>query len=237
MKSNITAALLASAIFCTPAFAQEAAPAVQTAPVEVPAVQVAAPVEVAPVAAAPVEARLPAGTEVVVSLNNALSSRDARMGDNFPLTVARDVTVDGRVVVPAGTRAVGQVTWRSGRGSFGSSGKLEVAVRYIDYNEMRIPLDGFHRQEGESRTGSTIGAVAAAGVIGGMLVKGKNAHIPEGFEITALTADPIPVLVPADGPAVIAASYSPSAVNNQTGRRRNARPETAEQPARRNRRS
>ncbi|MDQ4086493.1 MAG: hypothetical protein M3177_00530 [Pseudomonadota bacterium] len=175
------------------------------------------------VAAAPQEAVLPAQTEVLLSLNNQVSSRDHRVGDTFPLTVVRDVSVNGHTVIPAGTRAVGQVIWRTGRGGFGRAGKLEIALRYLDLNGQRIPVTGFFRQEGEGNTAGTVGAVMAAGVVGGLLVKGRSARIPAGQEFTALTQDQIPVMIPADsGPATIAASYTPTAVATELGRRRDA---------------
>lgn len=220
MKTKLLAALVLSVAIPTGAFAQTA-----EAPVQASAPEAA--VAVAPMAR---EAMLPRMTDVTLRLNDQLTSRDHRVGNNFPLTVVSDVMLDGHVVIPAGTRAVGQVTWRSGRGGFGKSGKMEVALRYLDLDGMRIPLSGFHRQEGEGRTGATVGAVVAAGLVGGLLVRGRNARIPEGFEMVARTVDPIPVTIGAEAsaPAAIAASYTPTAYGTELGRRRDERPERAE---------
>jgi hypothetical protein len=160
--------------------------------------------------------QLPANTPVTLSLNSQVSSKTMRTGDTFPLTVALDVAVDGRVVIPRGTRAVGEVIWRTGRGAFGKSGKMEVAMRYLDLGGRRIPLEGIYRQEGEGNTAATVGAVLAAGVVGGLVISGHSAVIPAGRELQGRTLDAIP-LVFADGTtAAIAESYAPSAV--QTGR-------------------
>jgi hypothetical protein len=227
MKIKLITALCASAAFSTCAFAQDAA-ALQSAPATeaAPAAQVSAqpavavdPVPVAPALAivepsAPTEGVLPENTEVVLTLNEELNSKTHRLGDKFSLTVAQDVSVGSQVVIPRGTRAVGQVTWRTGNGSFGKSGKMDVAFRYVDFNGQQIPIEGDHHQEGAGATGATIGAVVAAGVVGGLIVKGKNARIAEGREFTVRTKEAIPVtLSAAGGPAVIAASYAPTRVN------------------------
>ena len=177
------------------------------------------------------EAVLPANTEVVLTLNETVSSKSHRLGDKFSLTVAQDVKVDGAVVIPRGTRAVAQVTRRTGRGSFGKSGKMDFTFRYLDHNGQRIPIEGRHHQAGEGRTAATVGAVVAAGVVGGLVVKGKNARVESGREFTVRTLEPIPVTV-SGGAAIISASYVPSAVSmtTETDKQRKAR-EKAERAA------
>lgn len=228
MKMPICVAV-GAALFSTPVLAQE-----QTTATEQPtAAEAAAPAVATPAVAAPAalprETVLAANTPITLSINSELSSRDAREGDTFPLTVVADVVHDGHVVIPRGTRAMGEVVWRTGRGSFGKSGKMEVAMRYLDLDGRRIPLEGLYRQEGEGNTGATIGAVIGAGVIGGLVVTGRSARIIAGRELPARTLDSIPIVIPPPLPglqgtptATIAAAYVPSAV--QTGR-----PETAEQ--------
>jgi hypothetical protein len=160
------------------------------------------------------ELKLPANTEVVLALNGELSSKTHRAGDKFSLTVAKDVTVDNQVVIPRGTRAIGQVTWRTGTGGFGKSGKMEMAFRYLEMNNLKVPVEGTHRQDGEGKTAATVGAVLAAGVVGGLIVKGKSARLPEGYEFTVNTVDAIPVTL-GGGAAMISAGYTPSPVSMQ----------------------
>ncbi|MEA3064433.1 MAG: hypothetical protein QOJ27_872 [Sphingomonadales bacterium] len=196
------------------AMAQDA-PAVQPAVVETQAT--------APMAA---EAMLPANSEVVVAINETVTSGTHRMGEKVFFTVAQDVKVDGQTVIPQGTRAVGQITRRTGKGSFGKSGKMDLAFRYIDLNGMQIPVEGLHHQEGSGATAATIGAVVAAGVVGGLLVHGKSARIAQGREFTVRTKEALPVTLSADGgAAVIAANYTPSRVSMmaETDKQRKAR--------------
>ena len=170
-------------------------------------------------------ADLSAGTEVVLSLNEQLSSRTHDDGDTFGMSVVQDVVHEGHVVIPRGTRAVGQVTWQTGTGAFGRSGKMEIAFRYLDLNGQRIPLDGMHRQEGEGNTAATIGAVLGAGVVGGLLVRGRRALIQQGREFTARTVDAIPLDLAGDR-ALVSARYTPSAVTTRLGQYRPDREES-----------
>src|SRR5712691_1213821 len=55
------------------------------------------------------EARLPEGTEIVLRLDDALSSRTARREDRFEASVLRAVRSGDRVAIPAGTRVRGIV--------------------------------------------------------------------------------------------------------------------------------
>ena len=215
MKMFHSALLAGATLLLVPAAAMaQDAPAAQPAMVETQAA--------APMAA---EAVLPANTEVVLTVNEAVTSSSHRQGDKFSLTVAQDVTANGAVVIPRGTRAVGQVAWRTGKGSFGKSGKMDVRFRYIDFNGQQIPLEGRHYQAGEGRTAATVGAVVAAGVVGGLIVKGKNARIDQGREFTARTMEAIPVTVGEGGAAMISASYVPGRVNMgvETPKQRKAR--------------
>lgn len=200
------------------ALACAAMPAValaQTAP-EQTAVGAEAAVAVAPAVAQPTVLRLPANTSVSLALNSALTTKDNNSGDKFALTVDQDVMAGSSVVIPKGTRAIGQVTWAKGNGSFGKSGKMELAFRYIDLGGKQIPLDGKFYQEGRGNTAGTIGAVAAAGVIGGLVVKGHSVDMVEGKEFTATTHEEVPFVSDAGGSAVrLDPNYSPSPVSMQ----------------------
>jgi hypothetical protein len=185
--------LAASALVCvSPSLAQEAAPA-------------AAPIVAKPVGAAPVAGTfLPANTRVMLAMNEEITSKRVEEGHKFSLSVTHDVTLQGFVVIPRGTPAFGEVVWRTGKGAFGKSGKMEVELRYIDLNGRRIPITGKYRQEGEGNTVATVGAVVAVGVFGAF-VTGKSARIPQGRELPAFTAEALPVSFEGAAPAPVAA--------------------------------
>lgn len=138
---------------------------------------------------------LPANTEITLSMNEELSSRRNRQGETFHLTVVGNVMLGNYIVIPAGTRAVGEITWMTGRGMFGKSGKMNVAVRYIDLNGRHIPVDGTFRQEGEGNTVATLAGVAVVPVAG-LFITGRSAVIPAGRLLRVHLRDNLPVILP-----------------------------------------
>lgn len=216
MKTTICGAAAAS-LLALPVSAQVVAPAPSSpAAPATPAPVVAAPIVATPVAPAPASnATLPANTEIMVRMNEELTTRGGKLdvGTTFRMSVVDDVRIGNFVVIPRGTPAIGEVTWRTGKGAFGKSGKMEIDIRYLDLNGRRIPLTGHYRQEGEGNTVATVAAVVAVGVFGAF-VTGKSATIPQGRELKAYTMEPLAVLlptpVPAAAPAVVAAVPTPA---------------------------
>ncbi len=180
--------------FSPAALAQETtAPAADTAPL-----LVAAP------AAAPAPSTLrtlPANTEVLLSMNEELSTKKNDEGDTFYMTVVHNVVHDGHIVIPKGARATGEITWRTGKGAFGKSGKMEIELRYVEVGGKRVPLIGSFRQEGEGNTVATVAGVIAAGVFAAFIT-GKTGRIPAGRELSVRTKEELAFAVPNGAPAV-----------------------------------
>ena len=184
------AAVAAAAFICPAAALAQAEPA--AAPVVV-TVEQSAPVAAVVRAVQPAHA-LAANTEIFMTLNQELSSKRNKEGEMFGLTISHDVMLGQFVVIPKGTPAFGEVTWKTGRAIFGKSGKMDVELRYIDLNGRRIPITGKYRQEGEGTTLAAVGAVVLAAPL--MVITGKSARIPEGREFKAFTRDALPVTLP-----------------------------------------
>ena len=134
---------------------------------------------------------LGAGTPITLAVSQEVNSSTHRAGDTFPLTVLNDVSIGNTVVIPRGTPAVGEITWRTGKGAFGKSGKMELSLRYVELNGQRIPVTGDFRQEGEGNTIATGVAIIAVGVFAGF-VTGKRARLPVGRELMSQLAQPVP---------------------------------------------
>jgi len=137
-----------------------------------------------------------ANTELVVRLNQELSTKQNKQGDAFTLSVAQDVMKDGYIVIPRGSRTVGEITWMTGKGAFGKSGKMDIEMRYIEVSGQRIPITGKFRQEGEGNTVATVAAIAVVWVAA-PFITGKTGRIPAGRELTVYTRDDLIVALPA----------------------------------------
>lgn len=186
---------VAASVLSTQAFAQATAPVVPVAPA--PAASTVQPI----VALSPVQqasqSYLPANTEIHVTMNEELTTKDGRIdvGHRFGLTVSQDVKVGDFIVIPRGTPAYGEVTWLTGKGAFGKSGKMEIDLRSIELNGQRIPISGHYRQEGEGNTVATVAGIIAVGVFSAFIT-GKSARIPQGRELKAFTKENVPVSLP-----------------------------------------
>ena len=182
MKRYITGAAIA-ALVATPLSAVAAQAPAGTAAVETPVTAASAETGML---------MLAVGTPITLAVSQEVTSTSHRAGDMFALTVANDVRVGDTIVIPRGTPAQAEITWRTGKGAFGKSGKLEFGLRYIELNGQHIPVTGTYRQEGEGNTVAAIGAWVAAGVIGGLVVTGHRARVPAGRELMSQLAQPVP---------------------------------------------
>lgn len=128
---NLVAASAASAVLSGGCLAQSAAAPVVTPAAAPVAVAPAAPAMISPAAVAPVAVAatgaaplLRQGTEIRLKTISALSSKFSKLGDRFEFLTTEDVKVNGQIVIPAGTRGVGEVTKVEKKGAFGKSGDV-----------------------------------------------------------------------------------------------------------------
>jgi len=176
---RITLGAAIVALVSTPVFAQQAPAPAPAAEAEAPAASDAGLLT------------LNTGVPVTLAVASEVNSSTHHAGGTFPLTVLNDVRIGDTIVIPRGTPALGEVTWRTGKGAFGKSGKLELSLRYIDLNGQHIPVSGDFRQEGEGNTIATGVGVIAAGLIGGLVITGHRARVPVGRELMSQIAQPV----------------------------------------------
>ncbi len=134
----------------------------------------------APAAPAPVQVAVPAGTPISIRLGATVSTETANAGDAVEGTVVKDVSVDGRVVIPAGSVVTGAVTEavRPGR----VKGRAQLAIRFTAVKlgtAQQAMATGAIVREGEatkSEDAKKVGIGAGAGaVVGAILGGGKGA--------------------------------------------------------------
>ena len=139
---------------------------------------------------------LPPNTELLLRLSEEVNSKRVKEGHVFRVALAQDVMMGNYVVLPKGTPGTGFVSYRTGKGAFGKSGKMEVTMKSLDLpNGRSIALSGMTRQEGQGNTGATVGAIVAVGVFSAF-VTGRSAVFAEGREVRGFTREALVVDIP-----------------------------------------
>jgi hypothetical protein len=132
------------------------------------------------------------GTEIRMETIRELNSNDAKVGDRFDLEVSEAVTLNGKTVIPAGTRAVGEVTLAKRKGMWGKSGKLETRLLHLEAGGQRIRISGAAGGQGRSGTAGVVASLAVIPVAG-FFVTGTSAVIPPRTATVATLDEDIPV--------------------------------------------
>jgi hypothetical protein len=139
-----------------------------------------APVATAPPPTGPTEVNttqrgaIPAGQELDVRLQTALSSETAMPEQRFEALTAADVTQDGQVLIPAGSRVRGVVTDVKRPGRIDRVGSLTLSFDQMEVRGRTHPIRAMATQVFESggirEEAGTAGVGAGAGaVLGGLL--------------------------------------------------------------------
>lgn len=128
---------------------------------------------------------VPAGTAVTVNLDQSVSSKTARSGQSVSGSVAHDVVVDGKTLIPKGSRATLMVTSAQASGRLSTPAKLWMRLSSVDVHgqSYRVTSNSSGRtMSGKGkRDAVAIGGGAAAGaIIGAIAGGGKGAAIGAG---------------------------------------------------------
>ena len=138
-------------------------------------------------------ATVPKGTAITVVTEQSVSSKDAKVGQPVTGTVAKDIVVGGKVVIPKGSAAKLSVSVVQASGRLSTPAKLYLRLRTITVKgeSYTLATSSSGRTEGGKgkRDAGFIGGGAAAGaLIGGLAGGGKGAAIGAGAGAGAGTA-------------------------------------------------
>jgi hypothetical protein len=143
-------------------------------------------------AATPERLKLEDGTPVKLRLQRTLSSADAQVDDRVDFDVLEEIKVNGVLVIPKGSVALGTVTEAKAKGRMARGGKLDVnidSVRLADGE--KAALRAVKEGKGGGHTGAMTGGIVATSIVFFpaapffLFMHGKDITIPKGTEITA----------------------------------------------------
>jgi hypothetical protein len=142
---------------------------------------------------APVTINVPAGKVITVSLADEVGSKVSQPGQSFGGTLAKPVTVNGEVAIPAGAKVEGVVVDAKPLGRFAGGALLQLKLTSIRVNGEQLPVQTAtftQTLKGKGkRTGVMVGGGAGLGaLIGGLAGGGKGAAIGAGAGAGAGTA-------------------------------------------------
>jgi hypothetical protein len=139
---------------------------------------------------------LNAGTNIALETVSMIESDRVSVGQTIDFRVKYDVKVDGKVVVSAGSTARGQVMRAQKAKGLGKEGFLEVQIKSVtavDGQEVFL-TGGNVYQEGEDK--QTVAIILGLFVcILFLAMKGKNAQVPPGYQVTPTVATTVSIRV------------------------------------------
>lgn len=164
--------------------------------------QTVAPAGVIPVASiavstpAPGTSVLRAGTSVPLRTVTGLTTEGKKLavGYRFELETIDPVKVNGVVVIPVGSRAIGEVTQVRNKGMWGKSGGITARLLYVSVEGRQLRLSGAMDDKGVTGTAGVVAAVVFVPVVG-FFVTGTSAKIPVGSNVTGFLEEDVPVAI------------------------------------------
>ena len=203
-----TTAALCGALFAALAPAMAALPPVP-APTPMPTSGSASPT-------AADGALLPANAVLELEMLDAVDSNTSKRGDRFRMRVVQPVVSGQRVLVPAGSIAIGEVVHAQKTGLGGRAGELILAGRYLELPQgqvkLRSTLGGPAASTGKNELVQATTVTLFFGALG-FVVKGGHTGLPVGAGLRARIAEDTRIL---DVPSAMNSATSTNEPRNST---------------------
>ena len=161
---------------------------------------------------------VPVGTEIDVRLQNTLNSGTAQVEDRFEGTTLADVTVDGRLAIPAGSIFRGVVSAVEPGTRTNRTSKMTVSFDQVTLNGRSYPIrgtvtqaiegEGIRGEAGRTAAGAGVGAIIGGilggfkGALAGILIggggtiaatEGKEVDLPQGSVLRVRMDSPVQI--------------------------------------------
>jgi len=135
------------------------------------------------------------GTPIRLATDADMSSQDNRVGDRIDLRVLDAVSLNGRTVIPIGTRGVGEVTYVRKKGMWGKPGRLEFRPLFLLLGDRQVPISARSttKEKGEKGTAGVVASIVVL-PLAGFFVTGTSARIPRGSTVEAELSEDLPVV-------------------------------------------
>ncbi|MCJ7656825.1 MAG: hypothetical protein MUO55_03470 [Candidatus Atribacteria bacterium] len=136
---------------------------------------------------------IPSGTLVHIRFLSTLNSKNNKTGETFDFQISENVFLDNKLVIPANSIGLGEITKAKKATLLSRSGKLEIELKIVstlDGTSLDLIL-GEKAEEENKRLYVAVGAgilgliilSSPVGLVLGALVPGKNVKIEEGTEM------------------------------------------------------
>ena len=158
----------------------------------------------------------PAGTPIEIEIRDTLDSKTSQRGDKFAFVLHAPISIDGQVVIPAGTPGVGEIVHAERARGGGKPGELILAARYLDFEGRQVKLRGMKLGTvGDDKSGKALGLsfIPVVGLF--TYVRGGETVVPQGALAGAKLAEAFTVAAPEPAPAP-AAVATPASVQDAT---------------------
>lgn len=164
---------------------------------------------------------IPVGTEIDVRLQNTLNSGTAQVEDRFEGTTLNDVSVDGRVAIPAGSLFRGVVSAVEAGTRTNRTSKMTVSFDQVTIDGRSYPIrgtvtqaiegEGIRGEAGRTAAGAGVGAIIGGilggfkGALAGILIggggtiaatEGKEVELPQGSVLRVRMDSPVQIDAP-----------------------------------------
>src|SRR4030042_1827434 len=150
------------------------------------------------------EVLIPAGTLVPIRFLSTLNSKNNKTGETFDFQISENVFLDNKLVIPANSKGIGEITKAKKATILSRSGKLEIEFKPVSTlggTSLSLIL-GEKAEEENKRLYLAVGAgilglvilSSPVGLIFGALVPGKNVKIEEGSEMFLTVKEDITVI-------------------------------------------